>query len=149
MKRTILLAMIATGLTSPVLGQTRPATGSLTIERPLTIVAVRPMRFDRADSGIDAVPSRSATEAIIQITGDPGRIYRVRLPETIDADDAGSLIGSFTIWSDNAGDISQTLTAHMDSEGVDRLHVAGLLRRVDGIAVTDVLAAIPLSIDYE
>ena len=143
------LAMIAATvsfLSRPVMAQSREGSSALTIERPLTIVAVRAMTFGRVASSVTASASG---ESIVQVTGDPGRIFRVGLPDTINADDAGSEIGDFTIWSDNAGEISRTLTAYMDSDGIDRLHVAGVLRRVSGLVVTDVIATIPLRIDYE
>lgn len=149
MMRVLSIAMTVTVLASPAMGQSRMATSSITVERPLSVISVRPMSFSATAMSAN-VPASSATgEAIIQITGDPGRIYRVRLPAMIEADTAGSSIDSFTIRSDNAGDISTTLTARMDDAGQDRLHVGGLLRRVGGLMVTDVRAAIPLSIDYE
>jgi hypothetical protein len=39
--------------------------------------------------------------------------------------------------------------ARMDLAGQDRLHISGSLRQSSGIIITDVTAAIPLSVDYE
>lgn len=144
------LALALSGLaTGPALSQTRQATGTITVERALTVTGVRPMTFSEAGRQVDAVAGSQVSEAIIQVTGDPGRVYRVRLPADIDADDRGSTIGSFTLRSENSGDISETLTARMDERGLDRLHIGGRLRLVAGLVLTEVSAAIPLSIDYE
>lgn len=133
----------------PALSQTRQATAMITIERALTVSGVRPMTFKENGGEVDAVAGSEVSEAIIEVTGDPGRVYRVRLPDNIKADGVGSTIDSFTLRSDNSGDISETLTARMDAHGFDRLHVGGHLRRVPGLIITEVSAAIPLSIDYE
>ena len=142
----ILALMCAAG---PAFAQSRPATAALTVERALTMTGVQPMTFDAGHREVDAIASSSVSEAIIEVTGDPGRVYRVRLPETVAADDAGTTIGSFTLRSDNSGDISESLTARMDANGFDRLHVGGRLIRAPGLIITEVSAAVPLSIDYE
>ena len=133
----------------PAAAQSRPAQASLTIERALTVSRVRPMTFKEGEGEVDAVASGSSTEGIIEVTGDPGRVYRVRLPEEIATGTEGATIDSFTLRSDNSGDISESLTARMDAHGFDRLHVGGRLRRTAGLVITEVSAAVPLSIDYE
>ncbi|WGM31853.1 DUF4402 domain-containing protein [Brevundimonas sp. NIBR11] len=145
----IVLGLCALAGPSLAQTQTRPATGSIVIERALTVSGVRPMTFKESGREIDAVSGSEISEAIIEVTGDPGRVYRVRLPAAIEADGLGSTIDSFTLRSDNSGDISETLTARMDAHGFDRLHVGGQLRRTPGLVITEVSAAIPLSIDYE
>ncbi len=107
------------------------------------------MSFKETGGEVDAISGGAATEAIIEVTGDPGRVYRVRLPDMIEAGTEGATIDSFTLRSDNSGDISETLTARMDAHGFDRLHVGGQLRRTAGLVITEVSAAVPLSIDYE
>lgn len=149
-----LIPIVALGLCAlagPVLAQTRPATATatMTIERALTVSGVQAMTFKDTGGQVDAMAGGEVTEAIIEVTGDPGRVYRVRLPAMVAADQAGSTIDSFTLRSDNSGDISETLTARMDAEGFDRLHVGGQLRRTPGLVITEVSTAIPLSIDYE
>lgn len=83
------------------------------------------------------------------MTGDPGRLYRVRLPAAFASSTAGVTVDSFTIWSDDSGDTSNTLTARMDGSGQDRLRIGGSLRRSSTLVITDVTTAIPLSVDYE
>lgn len=152
MIRLIALVVIGVSLASgPAEAQSRRAraTSAITIERALTVSGVRPMSFRETGGEIGALSLGGATEAIIEITGDPGRVYRVRLPDMIPTASEGATIDSFTLRSDNSGDISETLTARMDAQGFDRLHVGGQLRRTPGLVVTEVSAAIPLSIDYE
>lgn len=129
--------------------QSRTATGTLTVERALTISTVRPLSFGPSQVNGSIVASTGPTQAVIQVTGDPGRIYRVRLPATLATSTPGATIEGFTISSDNSGDISQSLTARMDDVGRDRLHIGGSLRRSGTIGLTEVTAAIPLSVDYE
>ncbi|MFC5344411.1 DUF4402 domain-containing protein [Brevundimonas staleyi] len=149
MIRLVTLTVVALcAMAAPALAQQRPATASITIERALTVTGIRPMGFEATGGQVDAVGG-GTTEAIIEVTGDPGRIYRVQLPGSIKADGLGSMIDTFTLRSDNSGDISETLTARMDANGFDRLHVGGRLRRAPGLVITEVSAAIPLSIDYE
>ena len=143
------LVLTLCALAGPALSQSRQSTATITVERALTVSGVRPMTFKESGREVDAVSGSEVSEAVIEVTGDPGRVYRVRLPENIEADGMGSTIDSFTLRSDNSGDISETLTARMDAHGFDRLHVGGQLRRTPGLIITEVSAAIPLSIDYE
>lgn len=146
---SLALILILGATAGPCLAQSRHAGATLTVERALTVSGVRPMTFNSIGAQVDAVSSGEVSEAIIEVTGDPGRVYRVRLPSTIEADGIGSTIDSFTLRSDNSGDISTTLTARMDGKGHDRLHVGGRLIRSPGLVITEVSTAIPLSIDYE
>ena len=88
-------------------------------------------------------------EAIIEVTGDPGRMYRITLPDSIAAGHMGSTVDSFTLRSQNSGDITRTLTAHMNALGTDRLHIGGRLRGANGLLIVGVKAVIPLTIDDE
>lgn len=149
MIRTLLCALAFAALAGQVQAQSRSAVSALTIERPLQVSTVRPLTFGPSQvDGTIASPT-NPTEAVIQVTGDPGRIYRVRLPAAIATGVPGATIEGFTIWSDNSGDISRTLTARMDDVGHDRLHIGGSLRRSGTLVLTEVTAAIPLSVDYE
>lgn len=132
---------------SPVLAQV--AGGSITIERALTVASARPMAFGLSDEGVDAVASGEISEAIIEVSGDPGRVYRIHLPDSVAAGPEGAFVEDFTLRSENSGDISRTLIARMDANGFDRLHVGGRLRHRGGISFSDINAAIPLTIDYE
>lgn len=143
------LALLLCAPAGNVLAQSRMAEGAITIERALTVSTVRPLSFGRTSADGVPLPAGLATDAVIQITGDPGRVYRVRLPAAVRTESPAATIDSFTIRSDNSGDISETLTARMDLAGQDRLHISGSLRQSSGIIITDVTAAIPLSVDYE
>lgn len=131
----------------PTLAQV--AGGSITIERALTVTSARPMAFGLSDEGVDAVASGAMSEAIIEVSGDPGRIYRIHIPDSVAAGPDGVVVEDFTLRSENSGDISRSLIARMDANGFDRLHVGGRLRHAGSLGFTDISAAIPLTIDYE
>lgn len=138
----------------PVLAQesdaTRRAGASLTIERPVTVAAVRPMTFSPiVSSGVRATVRAPAAAAIIQVTGDPGRVYTVTLPAWITDNPELYSVGSFTVISENSGDITQSLTAQMNAEGSDRIEIRGLLLQADGVTLTNVTTAVPVNVDYE
>jgi Domain of unknown function (DUF4402) len=148
-KLGLILTLMLAAPAGEALAQSRMADGAITVERALTISTVRPLSFGRTSADGVPLPSGVTTDAVIQITGDPGRVYRVRLPVAITTSTPDATIDSFTIRSDNSGDISETLTARMDQTGQDRLHIGGSLRQSSAIVITDVIAAIPLSVDYE
>ncbi|NJC41689.1 hypothetical protein GGQ87_001947 [Brevundimonas alba] len=153
MSRTLFFAAILLAVAAPALAQESVphpvASGSITIERPLTVASVQPMSFSPVSSRAEAAVTAKAGEAVIRITGDPGRVYRVTLPDSILAQPGGLTVDSFTIVSDNSGDITSSLTARMDSTGRDRLRISGLLRDASGLSLSDVTAAVPVGVDYE
>lgn len=149
MIQTLLCALALATLAGQAQAQSRSAVAALTIERPLQVSTVRPLTFGPSQGDGSIASPTNPTEAVIQVTGDPGRVYRVRLPTTIATGVSGATIEGFTIRSDNSGDIAQTLTARMDGVGQDRLHIGGSLRRSGTLILTEVTAAIPLSVDYE
>lgn len=149
MNRALILTFVLAAVAGETTAQSRTATGTIIVERALTISTVRSLSFGPS-RGNEAIPiSTAPTQAVIQVTGDPGRIYRVRLPAVISTSTPGATIEGFTIRSDNSGDISQTLTAQMDGTGKDRLHIGGSLRRPSTLTLSEVTTAIPLSVDYE
>lgn len=143
------LAMALSFVANPLLAQSQTSTGSITIERALTVDSLRPMAFTRPGSSIDQITSTVVTEAVIEVTGDPGRVYRVSLPRSIDADLLGSVIDTFTLRSENLGDITETMTARMNADGFDRLYIGGRLRGKSSVLLTGVVTAVPLTVDYE
>lgn len=149
MIRALIMVIVLAAVAGDTAAQTRSTTGTITVERALTISTVRPLSFGPSQVNGSIVASTGTTQAVIQVTGDPGRIYRVRLPATIATSTPGATIDGFTIWSDNSGDISETLTARMDGTGQDRLHIGGSLRRSSTLIVSEFTTAIPLSVDYE
>lgn len=148
MWRTILVVALSL-ISAEARAQSRLAESTVTIERALTISTVRPLTFGRVAANGVPMSSAGSADAVIQVTGDPGRLYRVRLPAAIMTSTPGTTIDSFTIWSDTAGDISQSLTGRIDDRGQDRLRIGGALRRSSAIILSDVTAAIPVSVDYE
>ena len=150
-----LILILAVFAASPSLAQTRTATGAIQIERALTMTSVQPMTFVAAPRNLQGANGANGSEdgaasapAIIDITGDPGRIYRIRLPPSIDAQ-GGGLIDGFRVWSETAGDVSRTLAGRLNDQGTDRLHITGALTHVSTLAFSDLRAAVPVRVDYE
>ena len=91
---------------------------------------------------------RPDAPALIRVSGDPGRLYRIRIPLTSDLASGAARINDLRILSVNAGDVSMSGVARMDHQGQDLLQISGSLRTSDnGRAETP--PALPLSIDYE
>lgn len=148
--RPLILAVLIAGLPTVAAAQTERPTATLTVQRSLSISTVSPMRLqpETPEAGLSVTGSNLIdAPAMIRISGDPGRVYRIRLPQA-DADQGGSVIEELKIWSATSGDISETRVARLDLQGRDLLRVSGRLRvRLDEEG--EPVAALPLSIDYE
>lgn len=154
MRKLFLTALAMISIAAPVRAQTaelppRTAAGSITVERSLTISSVQPMSFASTTTRADSAVVAQSTEAVIRVTGDPGRVYRVTLPESVVAQPGDATVDALRVVSDNSGDITSTLTARMDASGLDRLHISGRLSQSNGITLTNVTAAVPVGVDYE
>ncbi|CAN5346774.1 hypothetical protein BH10PSE1_BH10PSE1_21070 [soil metagenome] len=152
--------LIALFVAAPAMAQTRQTEASVTVERSVGVSEVSRMIFNATattEQGVSAPPpeqtalstaggSAASAPAVIRITGDPGRAYRVNLPQSIADPLTNATITSLTVWSENSGDITTSLTARMDEEGRDTLRVTGFL---SSVAFTDVNAAVPIVVNYE
>lgn len=154
--------ILALTFASPVLAQTQRAQGTLTVERAVGVSEISRMVFNasatasESASGEMAPPEQTTLSAatrlsadapaVIRVSGDPGRSYRVNLPRSIEDPKTNATISGFSVWSHNSGDITESLTARMDETGRDTLRVSGFLSR---LAFTDVTAAVPIVVNYE
>lgn len=148
--RALLLAGLIAAAPAVATAQSGMGTGTLTVRRGLSIATVSPMRLQPNEPGLGlSVAGANLVDApaMIQISGDPGRLYRIRLPQD-ETDREVAVIEDLKIWSATSGDISETRVARLDLQGRDMLRVSGRLRvRLDEEG--DPFAALPLSIDYE
>lgn len=148
--RAFLLSVLIAAAPAVASAQAQNGLATLTVQRGLSISTVSPMRLQPLESEVALSVTGSNpvdAPAMIQITGDPGRVYRIRLPQS-DIDQDVAVIQDLKIWSANAGDISETRVARLDLQGRDLLRVSGRLRvRLDDEG--EPIAALPLSIDYE
>ncbi len=162
--KTLVVLMGFAALAAPAAAQTRQASAAVTVERAVGVSQISRMIFN-ATATEDATITSAATApspeettlvssramaadapAVIRISGDPGRAYRINLPRSISDPDTNATITDFSVWSDNSGDITETLSARMDQTGRDTLRVSGVLSVV---AISDVSAAVPITVNYE
>jgi len=87
--------------------------------------------------------------AMIQISGDPGRIYRIRVPRLVATPGDVATLDELVVWSQNSGDISETRVGRLDANGQDVLSITGRLRILQASDDSDAVTSLPLSIDYE
>ena len=148
--RLLILTALIAGTPAVAVAQSENGSASLTVQRGLSISTVSPMRLQPNEPGVALSVTGSNlvdAPAMVQISGDPGRVYRIRLPQG-EADQDVAVIEDLRIWSANSGDISETRVARLDLQGHDLLRVSGRLRiRLDNEG--EAVAALPLSIDYE
>lgn len=151
--RTLGFTIFLASVSGPAQAQTGEApsraSASITIERSLTVASLRPMSFSPVSSHADIAAVAQSGEAIIRVTGDPGRLYRISVPRSVVAQPGDLTVDTLAIVSDNSGDITRTLTARMDGDGVDRLRISGMLRGSNDIRLSNVTAAVPVGVDYE
>lgn len=148
--RLLILTALIAGTPVAAAAQSENGSASLTVRRGLSISTVSPMRLQPNEPGVSLSVTGSNpvdAPAMIQISGDPGRVYRIRLPQG-EADQDVAVIEDLKIWSANSGDISETRVARLDLQGHDLLRVSGRLRIRLGDE-GEPIAALPLSIDYE
>lgn len=138
--------------TSPALAQQAPATAGLRVLDSYAVSATQPMRLART-SGLRASPTAPVSQpdapAVIQVSGDAGQSYRVRVPRFVPVAQDATVVEAVSVWSANAGDVSDTGMARMDAHGRDTLRIVGRLSLPGLDSVSGGVTALPLSIDYE
>lgn len=153
MRHFMLLGGAIVGLTtSPALAQQATATAGLRVVDSYAVSATQPMRLART-AGPRASPAAPVSPpdapAVIQVSGDAGQSYRVRVPRFVPAAQDATVVQGVSIWSANAGDVSETGMANMDAHGRDTLRIVGRLSLLGLDSLSNAITALPLSIDYE
>jgi len=147
----LIASLIAPLVAAPAFAQT--ARGSLEVQRSLSVAAVhvRSARPDTLSASLSVVSDASRPDApsVVMVRGDPGRVYRIRVPETLISDQGVSIVEDVQIWSANTGDVSTVRVSHMDADGRDLLRITGRLRQQGPASDGAVLTALPMTIDYE
>lgn len=152
MSRRVLVLALVLGLTAmPSLAQT--ARSSLEIQRSLSVAAVHVIsaRPDQLSASLSVVSDTSGSDApsVVMVRGDPGRVYRIRVPDTLVSDQGVSILEDLQIWSANAGDVSVSRVSHMDLDGRDLLRITGRVRQGGSTQKGGIITSLPLTIDYE
>lgn len=149
--RALFLALALGLVTTPALAQT--ARGSLEVQRSLSVAAVHVIsaRPDELSASLSVVSDtgRSDAPSVVMVRGDPGRVYRIRVPDTLVSDQGVSIVEDLQIWSANTGDVSTARVSHMDLDGRDLLRITGRLRQEGSGRNGAIITALPLTIDYE
>jgi hypothetical protein len=147
------------------------ATSSATIFKPMTVATVAQMSFGklqfntnsgpavatvvlsaaapvtRASADVQLLPNGGETPAIRNITGEPGRAYRVTVSPTTTTP-GGLTVNNFRIWSANSGDITAR-SGILSASGADTIRVGATLSVPRGTK-NDVYTALPtINIAYE
>lgn len=163
------LAFIAV-LAAPAAAQAPSPSGagagraSLTVVRPLTVSVSSRLRFGRLQPGalrgtpalvVSAAPAPAGavridqTPAVTDIRGDPGRAYRIHLPDDVRTALGRHRVRRLTVWSATLGDVTRTRVGQLDAEGRDTLRVGGTLSTPFGLEGGVYTANVPLQIAYE
>lgn len=168
---TLLAAAVAALVASPAAhAASARATSSATIFKPMTIATVAQMSFGklqyngngpaigtvvlsatapvtRASADVQLLPNGGETPAIRNITGEPGRAYRVSVSPTTTSP-GGLTVNDFRIWSANSGDITAR-SGMLSPAGADTIRVGGTLLVPQGTK-NNVYTALPtINIAYE
>lgn len=119
---------------------------SLEVHESFNVGAIQTLRL-RAPTQSNTVGMIVITHAdepaLIQISGDAGRLYRIQVSEN-GADAAGD---DLRIWSTNSGDISTSHLSATDARGRDLLRISGSLASPAG-SVND-RRTLAVSIQYD
>lgn len=150
---TALLTMAVWATTTGwAFAQDATAGAGLQVVDRYAVSASQPMRLART-AGLKPTPaaphSQPDAPAVIQVTGDAGQTYRVRVPRFVPAGQEATVVEGVSIVSANSGDVSDTGVARMDAEGKDTLRVVGRLSLLGPDVLPNSVTALPLSIDYE
>ena len=143
MTQTAQLIIAAAAVLCATSAQAQSATGgaALQIHRSLSVAALSPMHLERDREAVALIAQDAGaldSAAVIRLSGDAGRAYRIRLPRPSQAE-----WRNLSIWSANDGDISGGLSGRLDAEGQDTLTIIGQPSQQAGMAV------LPVSIDYD
>lgn len=139
--------ILAVGLVAGVLQEpVVPAAATLEIHDSVNVSAIQTLTLRRPEGGQTlgmTVITEAEKPALIQISGDAGRLYRIQVRES-----GGPFVGNdLRIWSTNTGDISESHISTTDAHGRDLLHISGrLTRRVGSTGDRRTLA---VSIQYD
>jgi len=138
-----LALVVAVFAASPAVAQVADRTGSIVIERSVSVGNFAPIVPWRSPSSISGgaplsnapAPAPSAAPgpapaaggcAVVQITGDPGRLYRISVAAPVSTDPNAPPPAVLTIWSDTSGDISESQTGQLDANGQDTLRISAI-----------------------
>ncbi|MBD7941584.1 DUF4402 domain-containing protein [Brevundimonas guildfordensis] len=140
-------AVAAVVLSVPQGAVAEPVRSTLSVVRSLSIASVRPIQL--AHGPLDRPLGVSAempidAPAVIQIAGDPGRVYRIRAPQALVTARGETVLDDLRLWSANTGEVSSSRAGRMDANGRDVLYVTGRLT-----AAGTGRASLPISIAYE
>ncbi len=166
MRTSAVLAAVMAALCGAAAAETPspPARASVTILRSLTVTADGELRFGQLPRGAGRAPltvragplsaagrpgAAQGVPATVVLRGDPGRTYRVILPQTVRTTTGSHPVGALSVWSATLGDITQSRIGQLDADGQDTLSVGGVLTPPADAPPGDYRANVPVQIAYE
>lgn len=109
------------------------------------------MAFQASDEGgvlqLSTEGISADAPAVIQVTGDPNRVYRIRLPQVAGVE--GAVLEELQVHSQTSGDITSVGVARTNSEGRDLLTISGRLRSTNDGQATSARPPLLVAIVYE
>lgn len=103
----------------------------------------------RSASGVKLIGGAEFYPASYSIAGEPGRVYRVILPNTVTSSPGGLHVSDFTIWSANSGALLTAGIGQLDGTGGDALNIGATVTVPPDVRPAHFTATFPITIDYE
>ncbi len=142
--------------------------GTLEVIRPLRLAVGSQLAFGRAagaqggsvtvapvlpgtrtGQGVALVPGDATSPFVATVTGEPGRAYRIAVPDRVAATPGGFGVGAFTVVSRTAGSVTPGRPAQLDASGADTLLIGATLTLPRGAKPQAYTAQVPVTIAYE
>lgn len=172
------LALAAVGLllhASPAAARVLPGSSPrngvamATVIRPITVTATAELSFGRLQgTGKDGfvvqpakpggtrtaqrvtlLPNGGETALVRALGGEPYRIYRVSLPESVWTTSGTLRVDGFTLWSATRRDITKSRMGAFNAQGLDTLRLGATLRVPKGTKQSIFVAKVPVTVAYE
>ena len=151
-------------------GADRSAKASASVIRPIAVTRVTDLSFGRlqgtAQDGTVTLPARAPSKPVAtavtmvkggttesaferQLSGEPGRLYRVTVPASTYTTTGRLLVNAFTLWTANRQDVSSTKMSVFDKKGADTLRLGATLRVPKNTPLAQYDAQVAVTISYE
>jgi hypothetical protein len=166
------LTMLCLGSSSAATAASRSATASVTVVRVITVSRAATMAFGRAvptgaspfgyvilpapppsaraAQAATLLPGATSSPLILNVTGEPGRAYRINVPASASSSPSRFSVNTFSIWTQTSGDVTTSKSSRFDASGRDTIRIGGRLAIPKSTpAAQSYTADVPVTIGYE